>query len=129
GVGKFAPGDFIPTGVGNEAKGFTIYVKDPADAIKVQQKLDDLLADSGLAVEKPLNTGNVDRIAPGSNRVGVVRDAYPLAYTEKGAVAYGLDDRLVEKIQADAGASGRRMTDVELRGVEKDAGLKEGTLA
>ncbi|HEY9785093.1 MAG TPA: hypothetical protein V6D17_06800 [Candidatus Obscuribacterales bacterium] len=129
-VGKIKDGDHVPNGTGETAKGFTIYVKNPADAAKVQAKIDKLLADNGLALEKPLNTGNVGKIAEGSHRVSVVRDAYPVAYSERGAVAYQLDDRLTDAIRTEAGVKpGQRIPDNQLRAIEQKTGLSPNTLA
>lgn len=130
GVGRAEPGTKIPTVDGNDAKGFTIYLNNPKDAARVQEKIDKLLVDKGLAREARFDINNVDTIVGRSHRVGIVRDAYPLAYSESGKAGYMLDEQLARKMEQEAGVgSGQRIPEDKLRQLEHNTGLKTNTLA
>src|SRR5579885_2525408 len=68
------PGHLVAS-EGQGAKAFTIYARNAEDALRIQQKVDQILArHPELKLDKPFAGGNVDRVAGASNRVGITRD-------------------------------------------------------
>ncbi|HEY9713694.1 MAG TPA: hypothetical protein V6C72_09500, partial [Chroococcales cyanobacterium] len=118
-----------PTGADQGAKGFTIYTKDPTDALLVQQKLNQVLSENHLALNKPFDTGNVDQVIGSSNRVSVTRDLFDGIQLKNGETAAVLDTNLQAQIRKQFNLSdGQALSDSQLRQVEEEAGLKKGTL-
>jgi hypothetical protein len=120
-------GGFGPGPTGQNAKGFTVYARTNADALKLQAQIDKELASKGLGLEKPPATGNVDLIEGSSNRVGTVRDYYDVAQDAQGNVGAKIDDELAQRIQSEFGGGGK-MDSEQLRAVEKETGLENGSL-
>ncbi len=117
------------SGKGQEAKAFTIYTRLPEDAAKVQKILDRLLHEKGLALDRPIATGNVDSIGGASNRVGIVRDYYDVTQIHGMPPAAKLDLILQEHIHARMGLKpGDRLTPEQLRQVETAAGIESRSL-
>ncbi|MBY0550847.1 MAG: hypothetical protein K2W95_26450 [Candidatus Obscuribacterales bacterium] len=121
-----------PTGKDQGAKAFTIYSKNPADALKVQARIDEILAQyPELVLKSPMDTNNVDVVFGKSNRVGVVRDRF-----EKAADATAVDqrarvdDEVVSKIMNDKDLAKRAASNRKSIGeqLEEDLGLAPGTL-
>jgi LysM repeat protein len=126
----FAPrsaGSFGPGPTGQEAKGFTIYAKNPAKARKLQALVDKELASKGLSLQEPLDTGNVDLVEGQSGRVGTVRDYFPATKDAVGNIGAKLDDTLASRIEAKFG-QGQKLNNSELRAVEQQSGLQRDTL-
>jgi hypothetical protein len=110
------------------SKGFTIYARTPADALDIQKRIDKLVADNGLSLEKPVETGNADCIRGESNRVGIVRDVYAQSVdSQKWAPVINLDKNLAAHIEKEFG-NGGQLTDAQLRSVEEQNRLENGIL-
>jgi len=131
-------------GIGKEqyAKGFTVYADNAHYAALISAKIDKILVDSGLALDKPLETGNVDGITGRSNRVGVVRDTFQRSSdsTLLDPLAR-LDSELQKRIEHDFALdyaklhpeappikAGERLPDAALRELEKATGLAPNTV-
>jgi LysM repeat protein len=125
GIGE--PPRAIPGPRGQSAKGFTIYTDSAADAVRLQAQLDEVLSSKGLGLSKPIDTGNVDVIEGASNRVGIVRDFYPVAEDAAGNIGARLDQGLEARISSQFGHGGR-LSPAELNRVEEAAGIAKGTL-
>ena len=128
GAGTAPEGTFSPTGKGQEAKGFTVFTKTPEDAVAVQKEIDRILTEKNLGREKPIDTGNIDKVTGSSNRVGIVRDFYQITRMDSD-IAAKLDKPLADHIHSQMGLKpGERLTSDQLRQVEKNAGLRPNTL-
>lgn len=121
-----------PTGIGQRAKAFTIYCKNAQDALHIQEHLDKALSDRGLALAQPVKSGNVDSVGKLSNRVGIVCDRYEPAMGPDGKF---MNDRvkiaepLVKYLKGRFGLpADQLLQDAHLRQIEKEAGIREGTL-
>lgn len=116
---------------GADLEAFTIAVSDPADVPRVQQRIDEILAEHPeLTLDRPIRPGGVDTIAGTSGRVGHLRDFFPATRDAEGAVGARVDDALSRRIHESAGvAEGARLSPDQLRQVESNAGLREGSLA
>ena len=131
GAGTATP-DFVPTGKGQAAKGFTVYARTPEEAVQIQKTIDKILKDKGLGLDTPIASGNIDSIRGSSNRVGIVRDTYQPAQMPKGSYeqAAKVDKVLQEHIQSSIGMKpGDSFTDAHLRQIELQSGLRPNTLA
>lgn len=125
--GTGEPPSFVPGESGQNAKGFTLYTRNAEDAIKLQQQIDAELNKQGLGLKQPQDTGNVDIISGASNRVGIVRDYFPVTRDLSGNVGAKLDSQLTNQIEAEY-AQGAKLTPSQLRAVEEHAGLRDGSL-
>jgi YD repeat-containing protein len=116
---------------GADLEAFTIAVSDPADVPRVQQRIDEILAEHPeLTLDRPIRPGGVDTIAGTSGRVGHLRDFFPVTRDAEGALGARVDDALSQRIHESAGvAEGARLSPDQLRTVERNAGLREGSLA
>ena len=127
---KEAPADQnAPTGKGQGAKAFTIFVDHPQDGVAVQKRIDQILKEKALNLPKPIDSGNLDRIVGDSRRVGLVRDLYPATTDAQGRKGALVDDVLTDHIKAKLGMEpGHKLTDQQLEQAELDAHLRKGTL-
>src|SRR5208337_4091026 len=116
-----------PGPMGQNAKGFTIYAKTPADAMELQAQIDKELTAKGLGLKSAPETGNVDLIEGQSNRVGTVRDFYAVARDGEGNIGAPLDDTLMQRIETKF-AGGHKLSDAQLRTVEEETGIAKGSL-
>jgi LysM domain len=126
-VGKGIPDYHIPGSTGQSAKGFTVYARTAEDAARLEALLDKQLTAKGLGLKNPIETGNVDIIRGTSNRVGTVRDFYPLTRDAIGSPGAAVDDGLAQRIETSVGG-GNKLTETQLRSVEEETGLKSGSL-
>lgn len=113
-----------PSGYMQDAKAFTIYPENAADASRIQQRLDEILHQNGLGREAEIATGNVDRVGGLSNRVGVVRDYYEPAIISGRPAGARLPEGLARKIESNTG----HLSAEQLRSFEASAGLQSGIL-
>ncbi len=119
--------EFGPRPSGQNAKGFTIYTENTADAVKLQQLIDKQLISKGLGLPEAPKTGNVDIVEGQSNRLGTVRDHFPSTRDARGNNGAKLDQELSQHIENQYG-NGVKLNNHQLRAVEEEAGLKPGTL-
>lgn len=131
GAGREGPGS-PPAPVGNNAKGFTLYPAEGVNPAEIQLEVDRLLSEAGLGLDAPIATGNVDTIGGSTNRVGIVRESWPVGehadpLRPTGAI---IDDQIHNAIRAEFHVqSGQQLTDAQLRQVEQNLGLESGILA
>ncbi|MDX1986593.1 MAG: FHA domain-containing protein [Candidatus Obscuribacter sp.] len=126
GIGHPEAHGSYPNGQDQGAKAFTLYSKSPADAIAAQKRIDQILSDAKLGLDKPIDSGNVDTIHGASNRVGIVRDHWEITQTSSGLMAAKVDKPLVERIEAQFGNG--KLNDSQLRQVEKESGIRANSL-
>ncbi|HEY9871456.1 MAG TPA: FHA domain-containing protein, partial [Candidatus Obscuribacterales bacterium] len=120
-----------PNGLGQNAKGFTIYARSAADALKIVDRIDEILsAHPELVLSSPLGTGNVDVIPPysKSKRVGSVRDRFEPGVDANGRLAIRIDEPMQAKIRAYYPQTPGETPDAWLRRLEQDTGLYPGSL-
>ncbi len=111
--------------MGQNAKVFTLYCDNPADAIAIQKKVDEALKNAGLGLEAPPNSGNVFKISGESNRVGMVRDTFTQSVdSKKYEPVINLDSKLSKSIESEFG-KGKQLTTDELNSVMKKVGIRE----
>lgn len=109
-----------------QAKGFTIYAYTADDARKVAAIIDRILVEKGITLPEPVYTGNVEGNIGQSNRVGLIRDVMEESADSHYEPIALIDDPVRQKIEAQYG--GRRLTDAELREVERNTGIASETL-
>lgn len=108
-----------------QAKVFTLYIDNPADAIAIQKKLDMMIKDAGLGLDKPPATGNVFKVTGESNRVGMVRDVFTQSVdSQKWDPAINLDASVAKSLENEFG-KGQRMTEAQLNTLIETVGLKK----
>ena len=113
-----------------DAKAFTLYVKDPDRVKYVQEKLDSIIDKNGLSLAKRADSGNLDLVTGKSNRVGISREKWEeaSAIAENGKVFNGakVGPLIEEKINARFHTE--RLSEEQLHTLEKETGLKPNTL-
>lgn len=124
---QVSPGDR-----GQDAKAFTIYVKDKAAADAVAKRIDEILDQYPEFQNKDVvPTGNSDTVVGDTNRVGVVKDHLPKAPgSTPDRPQAKLDDAIADSIKSDKELAARaRQNGVSvLAQLENEIGLKSGTL-
>ncbi|HEY9870198.1 MAG TPA: hypothetical protein V6D08_13610 [Candidatus Obscuribacterales bacterium] len=129
----FAEKAGVKVGTGQEQKAFTIAVRSPEDAVKLQKKLEEIFArHPELKLDKPIRPDGLDKLSGESGRVGIVRDFYPQGVDSSGSPGARLDKDLADRIHADKSLekdSSGRLTEDALRKLEDKTGLKRGSLA
>lgn len=129
GTGELKPERGVPNGERQMAKAFTIYAKTADEAARVQARIDQILQEKGLHLDRPIESGNVDSIRGQSNRVGIVRDMYEPTTLTNNYPAAKLDAPLQDHIHSAMGLKpGERLSFEQLREVEKRAGIMPETL-
>lgn len=119
-----------PTGEGQGAKGFTIYCANAEDAFLIQERLSQILAERGLSLPQTPNNNNVDRLDARTNRVGIVREVWPLTSDINGREGFLLDTELTRRVNEHFRvAGGQQLTTQQLRQLESDLGIKRNTIA
>lgn len=110
-----------------DAKVFTLYCSDPAEAIKIQKKVDQMITDAGLGLEEAPQSGNVFRISGESNRVGIVRDTFTQSVDSMPSnPAINLDESLVKSLEKEFG-NGERLSEEQIDNLIKSTGLRESS--
>lgn len=127
GIGKDGCGA-PPAGVGNDAKGFTIYPREGANPLEIQQEIDRVLAEAGVGLETPIPTGNVDTIAGASNRVGVCRESWPTGVAADGSQGAVIGEDIQLELEREFGRNGAKLTEEQLRELERIMSLQEDIL-
>jgi YD repeat-containing protein len=137
--GVDAAGTVRSTGQG--AKAFTIYAASPEQALKIQKRVDQILAEHPeLKLNKPFAGGNVDVIRGESNRVGIVRDHFKRSPdSTRAELRIQIDDAVFARIlndpeflpfRADLQYGGiPRLNGAGYRKLEDKLGLVPGTLS
>ena len=130
--------DFLePATTDQGAKAFTIYTATERDAVEVAKKIDKILKDNNLGFDKRIDPGNVDRILPGSNRVGIVRDHWKAGdadilkpYENRHFAAVRLEPELASSIKKIYNLDGlsTQQRDAQLRAIERELGIKDQQL-
>ena len=111
------------------AKMFTIFAGSAEDALRIQSKVDEILAaHPDLRLEETIDTGNVDRVSGLSGRVGVCRELYrPSPDSTPGKPLILIDKELSDKIHGKLGTSGK-LSYTQLRALELSTELQPNTL-
>src|SRR5579885_81961 len=131
------PGHLVAS-EGQGAKAFTIYARNAEDALRIQQKVDQILArHPELKLDKPFAGGNVDRVAGASNRVGITRDVFErsvdsrphdvLAKVDNALSARILNDPSLQAYRFEVNGQ-PRITQQGLRKLEQQLGLHDSIL-
>lgn len=108
-----------------EAKVFTLYVSNPEDAIAIQKKLDQMIKEAGLGLDKPPATGNVFKVTGESNRVGMVRDVFTQSVdSSRWSPVINLDSSVATSLEREFG-NGQRLTQEQLNTLIETVGLKK----
>lgn len=109
---------------GQKAKLFTLYCDNPADALAVQQKVDEALKLAGLSLDKAPESGNVFKISGQSNRVGIVRDTYTQSVdSTKFEPVINLDPSLAKSIESEFG-NGKQLSGDQLKNCMEKIGFR-----
>ncbi|MBX9666094.1 MAG: hypothetical protein K2X93_00690 [Candidatus Obscuribacterales bacterium] len=117
----------IPNGLGQGAKGFTIYCGTPEQARQIQARISEILRENGLGLRTAPNTGNVESLETNTNRVGLVREAWTQA--DHNTQAYLLDEAVhAEMHRRNSVPENGRLTAEQLAAIERDLGLVPNTL-
>ena len=111
---------------GQDAKGFTIYTSNAANAEIIARKVDQILAEKGLVADHPV-TGSAEALLKDgqSGRVVITRDTYSRSVdstADKPVV--NVDAEVARKIEG----NGAKLSEPALRQVESKAGLQPNTL-
>ncbi len=118
-----------PSGQGQGAKGFTIYCANAENALLIQQRLSQILAERGLGLPAPVRSGNVDSVDALTNRVGVVRDSWPITSDARGQEGYLLDVELSRRVHDHfQRGNGQFLSAEQRRQLERDLGLRPNTV-
>ncbi|MCC7531670.1 MAG: FHA domain-containing protein, partial [Candidatus Melainabacteria bacterium] len=108
-----------------DAKVFTLYCSNPADAIAIQKKLDQMIKEAGLGLDKPPQSGNVFRISGESNRVGIVRDTFTQSVdSQQWDPAINLDESLARSLENEFG-NGQLLSKEQLERLINTVGMKK----
>ncbi len=117
---------------GQDAKAFTIYVKDKRVADAVAKRLDEILAQYPEFQDKDIiPTGNSDTVVGDTNRVCIVKDYLPKAADSTADHPQAqIDDAIADSIKNDQALAARaRKNGVSvLKQLETEIGLKPDTL-
>lgn len=111
--------------VAQDAKVFTLYCADPVQAVQIQRKVDQMIKDAGLGLDKAPQSGNVFRISGKSNRVGVVRDTFTQSVDSKpSAPVINLDKSLAKSLEREFG-NGNQLTQEQIERLIETTGLRK----
>lgn len=122
------PDVVAPTGTGQGAKAFTIYTRTAEDALLVQKRLDEICSQKGLSLSDHVKTGNIESVPGSSKRIGICRDTFPVAMKSQRA-GYAVESAVEARIMGKRGKNaGEQLSSNELSNLEREAGIKGGTL-
>lgn len=118
-----------PTGVGQGAKGLTIYTATAEDALIVQRRIDGILHEKGLSLDKEIATGNTE-VCPGlSKRASICRDTFAQGRDPSGRFGPVIDEAVAQNIHGRYNVKhGERLTPENIKNFEKHTGVKEGSI-
>ncbi len=133
---RYAVGDAGARGIGpgtsdQSAKAFTIFAGSAEHALRIQSKIDQILsAHPELRLDEIIDTGNVDRVAELSGRVGVCRELYIASPDSTPAKPLILIDKvLADRIHADLGSTSGNLSYAQLRALEISTQMEPNTLS
>lgn len=127
--GRGHPETQAPTGVGQGAKGFTIYSRNATDAWMVQKRIDHILHEAGLSLKSEIKTGNSESCPGLSKRTSICRDTFAQGQSAEGALGPCFDEAVAFRINQHYDLrAGERLSTSNLRDLEQRTGLKENLL-
>jgi hypothetical protein len=127
--GEAHPDVVAPSGVGQGAKGFTIYTATAEDAIIVQKRIDGILHGKGLSRTQEIQTGNTETCPGVSKRASICRDTFAQAVDQNGHPGPVIDEAVARNINSRYGLKpGERLQNEQLRDLEIRTGVLKGAI-
>jgi hypothetical protein len=125
--GEAHPNSVQPTGVGQGAKGFTIYSATAEDALIVQRRIDAILHEKGLSLKEEFKTGNTEECPGLSKRVSICRDTFEQGLDDRGLKGPLVDEPVARDVHQRYGLKpGQRLSPENIRDLETHTGIMPG---
>lgn len=126
----FGQSRYVPTGIGQDGKAFTIYARTAKDAEYIHRRIDQILTHNNLRAHGLIASQTTDIPSGTSNRVALCVDNFDRTVTTDNRAAAVVDYHVEQALKYVNGIPHQlRLTDHQLRKIEADCGLQARLLS